>query len=829
MNAFQAWRDWAAGLDDAAFSRLWLGLGANAALQQDGLAADAFAQVWDAALVHRELRWVMPGLSGLAAIREQGMGAAEWLARWEGDIGNRLDKVPVRIDRWRGDASTEAGYGALIRVAGVATIVMPGVRHSMLDWPLRLAALSERDGAELDRCLGLWPANELARRVGTQMDGYRCDLILHSGEPEALAAQLRLRSIAAAILVVRLPRPCSVEDPRKLEALCEAVQAGGYVLVEDDPGIDVEGRLCRFVEEMSHARRADVAASLAFRGTPHMRLIGLGDALARFSIRDVAERLQARTFELERARSLTLDARRALDAAMPRVPSMSAPAPADSSGLESLGGESAALPGGGLESLGGDAAAAPAEAPPSAAPEAVIPDYERLEAPYDHEWGGARGLVEAAAVLDRAEAVISNQRFLQQQAFLLRDGEEVPANRGFVVGRPARIHVHIGPPDGASNALPEAFPENALPQEQESWELQVWLSEPTHVVEPLPGIIHLHRHGASSACAFEFTPESAEPFNGRISVLHRGRVLQTAALRASVHAEDAIPESASAPRLESLLQVRQELSSLDRRRFDLAVVLTHSGAGQPTAHAMSGKRAWMSNLGVVGKTVEDINQLLSSAARTARDFDGGLDSSKGRNLLRKLAQLGNYLHLYLVESHVASGGANAAVLQGEFIQVISTRSDAVVVPFEFIYEFDAPGDAAEVCPNWREAVANGRCAATCSPGEDVFCPMGFWGLGKVIERHALQAELAAEGEVGVHNDPAGPRDTLSLSGAAVFGCSQRVVDAQLDPLRQQLLAAQIAGSQATDWADWKTRVGENSPSLLIALAHSDGSGQDATV
>src|SRR5690606_23826295 len=67
------------------------------------------------------------------------------------------------------------------------------------------------------------------------------------------------------------------------------------------------------------------------------------------------------------------------------------------------------------------------------------------------------------------------------------------------------------------------------------------------------------------------------------------------------------------------------------------------------------------------------------------------------------------------------------------------------------------------------------------------------------------------------------------SGSAVFGCSERVLDAQLEPLRQQLLAAQLTAKQATDWKDWKIRVGQSHPSLLIALAHSDGSGQDATV
>lgn len=107
--------------------------------------------------------------------------------------------------------------------------------------------------------------------------------------------------------------------------------------------------------------------------------------------------------------------------------------------------------------------------------------------------------------------------------------------------------------------------------------------------------------------------------------------------------------------------------------------------------------------------------------------------------------------------------------------------------------------------------------------------MGFWGLSKVIERHALQANLANEGEVGVQSAAVDARDTLKISGNAVLGYSNNVNKERLAPLLQNMAAAHLNASQAKDWKEWATLVGKHSPSLLIALAHSDGAGYSATV
>lgn len=851
MNDLAQWRNWASGLDDVEFPRLWLAIGAVAALQTDGVPVDRIGRVLPEVLRTRELKWSLPRFDDAATPDLMCLQASVWLHRWDAGIGNKLARTPVRVVDWPRDEPADAWLTALTRAAAVTSLRLQVGGKRMLGWPLRMAGLGKDDRAQIAQASGMWPADTLSRIVDGPGESFACDLLLCCGEFDALLQRLGSGEIFASLLLLCPQRRLSADDFARLDALVAATRASGYVVVESTETFDLPGRINRFVEELSHARRVDVAACLAFQDLSWQSLVALGDELARFTIHEVADRLQTRSRNLDRVAALPVLARRELGAIMPRVPAAADRAWRDSSapdaagaeperpsaGLESMG-EEVGERSGCLESLGGDVEASdsgdgsPAPAPMlEEIPAEHIPDYQRREAAYDHESGGASTLIEAADAIDRAEAVLSSNRYLQQRSYVVRDGHQEKAASGFLVGHVARLRVHIGPPDRESDVLDQAFPENALPQELASWDLDVWLSEPTHLNKPLRGSIHLRRTGASTTCEFEFIPETVIPFNGRISVLHRGRVIQTAALRASVSAADAIPADAIAPKFDSVLQVKRNLADLERRRFDLAIVLNHAGTDQPTAHVMGSERAWMANLRVVEKTVVALNKVLSQLTRTAQDYVGGLDSDKGRDWLRKLAQIGSYLHLYLVESQKNGAGAGAAsnVLSGEFLQIVSTRSDAIVIPFEFVYEYPAPDNDAALCPKWRDAVKDGKCPKTCKHDAGSFCPMGFWGLSKVIERHALQAELAREGEVGVQSEPVAGRDTLKISGAAVFGCSKRVTDAHLEPLRQRLIAAQMNASQAKDWKDWAKLVGSSSPSLLIALAHSDGGGFGATV
>lgn len=464
---------------------------------------------------------------------------------------------------------------------------------------------------------------------------------------------------------------------------------------------------------------------------------------------------------------------------------------------------------------------------------------DAAEMKFDHESDGSSNLakvataIEAAAIPRRAQQQRA-ARFLQQRSFIRRGREFQEARYGFVIGAPALVRVRIGPPKGKWNTLATAFPQEQLPRHLEQWSLTVWLSEPNHLPEPLKGHLKLPHDGPSTECEFRFKPKDFAHFEARVSVLHRGRVIQTAVLRSSVLAPDADadPSHGHAPSLEDVIPVRHAIGDLkQRRQFDLAFVLNQNAAGRPLATGLSQKHAWISDLSKSIAIAKDINNRLSPVAKSVADYEKGLDGEKGRALLVQLAQLGSYLHLYLVTEQLGATGNRPEVAQSKYLQIVSTKSDAVI-PFEFIYEYQVPDDDAHVCEHWRKGLADGKCGATCDrmSGRAV-CPLGFWGLDKVIERHALTPELAKEGrELYLQAETSSASSTLHLGGVGVFGASTRVSAPSLLELSAALdKHTGKTPSRAQDWNTWLQAVRDNRPNLLLALAHTDGTGANVSL
>ncbi|NJO12511.1 MAG: hypothetical protein HC872_02540 [Gammaproteobacteria bacterium] len=211
---------------------------------------------------------------------------------------------------------------------------------------------------------------------------------------------------------------------------------------------------------------------------------------------------------------------------------------------------------------------------------------EPAELAFDHESDGAAVLATVAEAMESTvvpEKVHAKRaaRFLQQQSFVRREGRFQPAGSGFVANVPALVRVRIGSPQEQWDSLPTAFPVEKLPEHLERWTLTVWLSEPDHLPRPIKARIRLPRDGDSTECEFRFRPKVSPRFEGRVTVLHRGRVIQTAVLRASVLPALADDAQGDAPHLEDLIPVRSGLGELkERRQFDLAFVLNHGAGGR---------------------------------------------------------------------------------------------------------------------------------------------------------------------------------------------------------------------------------------------------------
>lgn len=219
------------------------------------------------------------------------------------------------------------------------------------------------------------------------------------------------------------------------------------------------------------------------------------------------------------------------------------------------------------------------------------------------------------------------------------------------------------------------------------------------------------------------------------------------------------------------------------------------------------------------------------------DYSAGLTTGDNLALFFRLARLGGDLYSALVIDHLQalnSGGMD--VDEATHIQIVSTRADAVV-PFEFIYQYVPPDDEGDVrfCPDALEALAAGACPGHCAGQQDPrrhVCPMGFWGLRKVIERHVFNPALGRPGdaEVLVQAEPAGDRLRLQLDRSALVGYSAELRQEEVGPLIR-LLEGRMQGAvrEVKDWDEWRAAVGGEHPTLLVAFPHNTGDKQDVAL
>lgn len=487
--------------------------------------------------------------------------------------------------------------------------------------------------------------------------------------------------------------------------------------------------------------------------------------------------------------------------------------------------------------------------PVGGAPDALQTEAHELgkairRASVRHRYAGeaheASAMTEAAQALRQeaaqAQAEQVAARHLQQQSWVKsRDGRLRQIRNAYVLGEPVLLKVRIGSQQASGwQSGSHAFPDRELPPNEGSHRLTVLFHEPGQLDAPLQQDITLPRTGESTQALFDFVPRREGAFLARIAVLHRNRVLQTAQLRAQV-----VPSRQAAGRrriiLETEAEVRHDWSSLDaRRRFDLALVAGAPDAdGTARATSVSGGKAWATDLTGVQQVAGEIGTLLSAVAHNTQGHGQGLDAEDNPQLLLDLAFCGRELYAQLVLDQLAQNREGALDVRSDqvgHIQLVQTRSDAVI-PLEFVYDYElGTGSGASVCPQHREALAQGRCNPGCEgqrhPGRHV-CPMGFWGLRKVIERHVQDAPAKADAghPLVVLSEPTQAREKLQLQAGAVVGHSGRVAHGSVDGLLHEL-RTHLNGSveRVKDWDEWATAVQAHAPQWLVAFPHNTGSG-----
>jgi hypothetical protein len=226
----------------------------------------------------------------------------------------------------------------------------------------------------------------------------------------------------------------------------------------------------------------------------------------------------------------------------------------------------------------------------------------------------------------------------------------------------------------------------------------------------------------------------------RVVVSYRHRFLQTALLRATVgDGSPAVFEVETIVRTDST-----ELSTATPH--DVELVLNHTNDGTALMSvlgdgALEGAVAAFAPEDVDG-VMDDVVAALHRVADEPQTFAGGAGSPGFGPLMVELARIGRNLHdLLFGRFHRLPQGCRPRLRDAPRISVLSTRPTAAA-PLELVY--DRPLDDAiddekpQWCPDASAHLAAGACPGTC-PGSAsglLVCPFGFWGVRKVVERHA---------------------------------------------------------------------------------------------
>ena len=451
--------------------------------------------------------------------------------------------------------------------------------------------------------------------------------------------------------------------------------------------------------------------------------------------------------------------------------------------------------------------------------------------------------------------LLPEPRHLQAEVYAALSGKRLLRVRaGFVGKKRHEIRVYIGKLRPGSEALSEIFPTEKLPPTDSGGHtLTVIFHEPNLMKHPQLSTLFLPDQGDTAECRFHlWVSNRSQLVEARITVLHENRVLQTGVLRGEVlkqmpeettsqnQASSAEVQSAAPPlannsdentliRFTLSGSVPRATADLDgRSRFDAAFVLNHADdlTGVPVGGMLgaAGNRAGFVPLtdGGICRASEEIYKALDTGEWDFEDFQG-LTAKGTTKLLRTLAIKGSRLYRFVV----GGGKFPEAVATAKRIQVVVAKRGSKF-PFEFIYEFATPARDAPLCPRAETALLTGVCPSGCQThisGEAPYvCPLGFWGLSRVIEWHIFSDEQAraAEGAAFRVDIDEGPRNNeLLIAAPALMAYSKKIdqADAKCIPWFKEHAA--IHSVNVDSWPDWIKNVKDLAPRVLVLLVHTD--------
>lgn len=421
-------------------------------------------------------------------------------------------------------------------------------------------------------------------------------------------------------------------------------------------------------------------------------------------------------------------------------------------------------------------------------------------------------------------------------------------------GAPHQVVIGIGTNGDGWIQNSEEFNPPEL-SDKKTYKLTVIFMEPQLFDEPQVSSIKLPPEGNSTECEFKFqVPEVVEKIEARISIVYKNRVLQTALLKADVVADPDDTGDEHQIKVVPEAIVRADLSGLkDRRNFDGAFILNHDTANAPGLTAIKDKYASFASLGELETFVRQVDEFMTRVADYPAQYAGKLDTPATVTLLCDLAKHGQILYGALAEyprgnmhdifSELSPTGPKVP----QRIQIISAKSDTRL-PMEFLYDRTAPEDSnGQLCPKAVEALKQDACFPDC-PGiqqpEKHVCPMGFWGLSKIIERHTYKndyTETTLDGSFRFQSEPVEGRKHLDVFRGVLFGASNKADKIEVRSADGNTVTVEAGGlkkvlstldtvtnskyQKVDSWQDWRDKINSApSPTALLLLTHTEKKG-----
>lgn len=330
--------------------------------------------------------------------------------------------------------------------------------------------------------------------------------------------------------------------------------------------------------------------------------------------------------------------------------------------------------------------------------------------------------------------------------------------------------------------------------------------------------------GWSGEARFHFRYEQpALEFGARMLVMHDNRVLQSLMLLVPGKQAKA---SGQIIRLEVENIVKADFSALrPQRPYDMSLVLNHGPNGEPRFATITPgfvefcqpSKGFDLILAAASKQLTAINRVNSAGRRYKNVL---------RGRLYKLAHIGSKMRTEVCYGKPAlkswADEDMFSLTQPQRLQVVEAKPDAFL-PVEIFYDYQVPNHDAALCTKFIDPTFPGGTCGECPDrgSPRVICPIGFWGVSRVIERQPWRKIELGPGMDYAIGPPEQTRRVLPKFTSAMCAFSSRVNVADRTNIAASLKKlTSFPCAKATGWQHWKNMMASDLPALVAVVAHT---------